>query len=458
MTAVLETPTTSSRWLGEIRATVTLAVPLILTELAYMAIITTDIVMMGWLGPEALAAGSLSGHFYFFFEFFALGLLSAVAPIVAQHFGARRFRMVRRTFRQGLWLAVLLAVPCSALIWHAEIILLTLGQVPELASAGQAYVRAMVFGLLPGFWMFVLSQFLSAHMRPRAMLVVTILGIAVNGLANYALMFGHFGFPRLELVGAGISSAMVSTFMFAALLGFVLIDRRLRRYRLLGRIWRADWSALREIARVGTPIAVTELAETGMFVASGLLMGLLGTTSLAAHAIASQCAALAFMVPGGMAQAATVRVGRATGAGDVHGAARAGWTAVATVTAFSIVPATAFWFLGDEIIGLFLDVGRPENGPVITIAVGLLAVAAVFQFADAIQVVSLGSLRGLKDTTGPMVITLAGYWGLGLPAAALFGVHWGYGAQGIWIPLAISLAVVGLLLALRFRWQCRRLC
>ena len=440
-------------WLQEISATVTLAVPLMLTELAYMAIITTDIVMMGWLGPEALAAGSLSGHFYAFFDFFALGVLAAVAPVLSQHIGARRFRMVRGTVRQGFWAAVLLAMPCGAVIWHAETILLALGQSPDLAADGQAYVRAMVAGLLPGLWLFVVSEFLAAHMRPRAMLAVTVLGIALNALANYALMFGHFGFPRLELVGAGISSALVSTFMFIALFSFVLIDRRLHRYRLLGRFWRADWAALSEILRVGMPIAVAELAEMGMFLAAGLLIGLIGTESLAAHAVAAQCAALVFMVPGGMSQAAAVRVGRAAGAGDFAAAARAGWAAIAMVGIASVLPAAAFWFHAEAIIGLFLDATRPENLATIGIAVSLLAVATAFQFVDAVQVVALGALRGLKDTRGPMLITLAGYWGFGLPTAALFGVYWGGGAQAVWAGLAASLAVVAILLVMRFRYR-----
>ena len=257
-----------------------------------MAIVTTDVVMMGWLGPEALAAGSLAGHFYGFFDYVALGLLGAIAPILAQHLGARQFRMVRPTVRQGFWAAVIVAVPCIAIIWQAQAILVLFGQNPDLAGAGQSYLRFMVLGFIPGLWYLVLSEFLAAHVRPRAALVVTTLGIAINGLADYALMFGHFGLPRLELVGAGIASAAVNIVMFLGLLCFALRDRRLRRYRLLGRFWRADWPRFFEIIRLGLPIAVIAMAEFGMFLASALLMGLLGTSPLAAHAIALQCVAV----------------------------------------------------------------------------------------------------------------------------------------------------------------------
>ncbi|MEE8515008.1 MAG: MATE family efflux transporter [Alphaproteobacteria bacterium] len=448
---------TVTLWSQEARATVSLAVPLVLIALAWVAMVTTDRVMMGWLGPESLAAGSLAGQFFLFFEYFAIGVLGAVAPILSQHLGARRYRMVRRTVRQGFWVAVILAFPCMAMIWHAQAILVLLGQDPDLASAGQSYVRFMVLGFLPGLWLVVLSAFLAAHTRPRATLVVTVLGIGINALADYALMFGHFGFPRLGLIGAGVASAAVSTFMFLALLSFVLIDRRLRRYRLLGRFWRADWSQLYEIVRLGLPIAVAHLAEVGMFLASTLLMGLIGTAALAAHAIANQCAVIVYMVPYGIAQAATVRVGRAVGAGTHQAAARAGWAAVALGIGFAFLPAAAFWFLGGAIVDLFLDTARPENRVAIDLAVSFLAIAALLQFADGTQCTAFGALRGLKDTRGPMLIALAGYWGLGLMSAAVFGVYLGFGGQAIWISLAVALSVVGALLVRRFSTRSLRL-
>ena len=448
---------TVTLWLQEVRATVTLAVPLVFIELAYIAMVTTDKVMMAWIGPESLAAGQLAEHFYVFLEFFAIGVLGAVAPILSQHLGARRYRMVRRTFRQGVWVAVVLALPCTIIIWHTQAILVLLGQDPDLASAGQSYARFMVLGFLPGLWFVVLSELLVAHTRPRATLVVVVLGIGINALADYALMFGHFGFPRLGLVGAGVASAGVTTFMFLALLAFVLIDRRLRRYRLLGRFWRVDWSQIYEIFRLGLPIAVANLSEIGMFLAATLLMGLIGTAELAAHAIANQCAVIVYMVPYGIAQAATVRVGRAVGAGKPQAMARAGWTALALGIGFAFLPAAAFWFLGGAIVDLFLDTARPENRLTIDLAVSFLAIAALFQIADASLATAFGALRGLKDTRGPMLISLAGYWGLGLTSAAVFGVYLGFGGQAIWISLAVGVSVVGALLVRRFWAQTIRL-
>ena len=269
-------------------------------------------------------------------------------------------------------------------------------------------------------------------------------------------MFGHFGFPRLELVGAGVASVIVNTVMLLSLLGFILTDRRLKRYRLLGRIWRVDWPRLFEIVRLGIPIAVTEVTEMGMFFASSLLMGLIGTSALAAHAVAGQTYAVVFMVPVGIAQAAAVRVGRAAGSQDAAGVTRAGWVAISVSAGYAIVPATMFWFFGGAIASLFLNPQLLDNMTTIALAVSFLAIAALFQFADAIGIVARGALMGLKDTRGPMLIVLIGYWGMGLPIAAFLGFGLNFGGQGIWAGLAVALFVVGGLLIWRFWAQSRR--
>jgi MATE family multidrug resistance protein len=186
-------------------------------------------------------------------------------------------------------------------------------------------------------------------------------------------------------------------------------------------------------------------------------MGLIGTAALAAHAIANQCAVIVYMVPYGIAQAATVRVGRAVGAGKHQAMARAGWTALALGIGFAFLPAAAFWFLGDAIVDIFLDTARPENKTSIDLAVSFLAIAALLQFADATQATAFGALRGLKDTRGPMLISLAGYWGLGLTSAAVFGVYLDFGGQAIWVSLAVAVSVVGALLVRRFWAQSLRL-
>ncbi len=441
-------------WRTESRAITKLAVPMALTHLAYMAIVTTDVVMMGWLGKDALAAGSLAGNYYWFFEMIILGVLYALSPILAQHIGARRFRMVRPATRQGFWLALILGIPCTAVVWHAGPILVLLGQDADLSENAQAYLRYMVVGLIPGLWYMVLCEFLVAHARPRAPLVVSTLAIFLNGFLDYSLIFGNFGMPRLGLVGAGVASATVSTTMFLAVLVFVLVDRKFRRYRLWGHFWRVDKDQIVEIIRVGTPIALTEVAEMGTFFVAALLMGMIGTDALAAHAIVTQTAGIVLMVPMGLAQAAAVRVGWAVGKGDYGSAARSGWTAVSMSAFFTLVTGAIFLLGGGVIVDFYLDAANPENRIAAELGVTLLAIAAVFMVFDGTQLVGRGSLRGLKDTRVPMQIALGCHWGIGMAAAAYFGVYLGMGAEAVWISMTVSWCLVCVLLLRRFYMTC----
>ena len=443
-------------WWREAGATARLAVPLALAHLGEMAILTTDVVMMGWIGTGTLAAGTLARDFFWLVQLAAFGVLFGATPVVAQHLGARRFRHVRPVVRNAFWLGLLLALPIGITAWFSQPILLLLGQEPAIAADGQSYLRWLVWGLVPSLWFWVLAEFLAAHERPRAVLAVTAFAIALNVLLDYALMFGHFGAPAMGLDGAGIASSVVNTVMFLALLAFVLTDRRLRRYRLPGFWWRIEWKAMAEILRVGTPIAVTEAAEMGMFFVTSLMMGWIGVETLAAHGVTAQCYAIVFMIPVGLAQAGAVRTGRAAGAASPDAVARAGWTAIALAGGTTLLAALAFWSTGGLIAGLILDPSLPENAAALQLATGLLAVAAFFIIADAVQIAVRGVLQGLKDTAMPMAIALATSWGLGLPAALLMGFVLEWGGHGIWSAMAVAMAGASLLLVWRFRRRIRR--
>lgn len=443
-------------WRQEAWALGRLALPLILAQLAHVAITTTDVVMMGWLGPEALAAGSLGTHLYFPVMLLGLGVVSAIGPMAAQALGAHRLSVIPDILRQGLILAVALGLAAWLLLWWGEAILLVFGQQPATAEAAGAYLRAALWGLLPTFAMIVLRNFLAAHSRPRAIMVVMSLGVVLNALANYALMFGHFGFPALGLVGAGLSSSLVNTWMCLMLLGVAVLHRAFRAYRLLDGPWRPDWPLIREVVRIGLPIGLAILAESGLFAATAFLMGLIGTVALAANAIALQCIAVAFMIPLGFSQAATVRVGLAAGAGDRPAVARAGWTALGLGLVLSALPIAAFLLAPRTLAALFLDPGQAANLPVIDMIVLLLAIGAMFQIFDGIQIVAGGALRGLKDTRVPMWINIFGYWAVGFTASLLLGFSFGLGVLGIWGGIAIGLTVTAGLLVWRFRLMARR--
>lgn len=437
-------------WREEIRGTLALAVPLALAQLAQIAINTTDVVMMGWLGRDDLAAGTLGGNLLFPTFLFGMGIVTATAPMMAQALGGRQFRAIRRTARQGFWVAFAYAIPMGLMLWNVERIFMLFDAADESTALAQAYLRAAVWSLLPGLWIVVLRSFVSAHSRPRSVLVVTIVGVGVNALGNYTLMFGNFGFPALGVVGAGVSTSIVNIVMFIVLTAFVLQDRRFKRYYLFVRFWRSDWPRFREILRLGMPIGLAILAESGMFAAGSILMWMIGTNELAAHGIALQCAAVAFMVQLGISHAATVRVGLAAGRGDPGGVHRAGWVALGLGGIYSVIPIALFWFMPWTLLDLFLDFDQPGNLELAEVAVAFLGVAAVFQFVDGVQVIAVGNLRGLKDTRVPMVIAAIGYWPIGFTVGALLGLTTPLGGTGVWIGLACGLAFVAVVATHRF--------
>lgn len=445
-------PADRAAWWREIRATLSLAWPIVLANIAQTAMPTTDVVLIGRLGPEALAAAALATNLFFAFAFFGIGIVTATSPMIARELGRNRHsvRDVRRTFRQGLWMAVMVSIPIWVVLWHAEIILVWLGQEPELSAAAGLYMRALQWSILPFLFYVVVRALISAMERPMAALWVGLGAIILNALAGYSLIFGNFGFPRLGLIGAGIATTFSSTVLFTGLALFLLVDRRFRRYRFFGRFWRPDLTRLIEFWRLGLPIGLAHAFEVTIFNVAALMMGLINSDSLAAYAVALQIATLTFMVPLGLNQAVTVRVGRAYGAGDGDGIRRAGWSAFGLGIAFMSMTAMLMLFAPHLLVSAFLVLDDPTNAAVISLAVTFLAFAALFQVFDGAQVIAAGMLRGLHDTKVPMIFTALGFWGIGLPLGAVLGFATALAGVGIWLGLAAGLASVAVLLTTRW--------
>ncbi len=439
-------------WRDEIRATLALAWPMVLTNLAQTAMTATDVLVMGRLGSESLAAGALGANLYFGPMIFGLGLVLATSPMTATEVGRKRHsvRDPRRTVRQGLWLAVCAALPIWLFLWNTEAVLLAMGQNPVLSAMAGTYVHALMWGLLPFYGYIVLRSFISTLERPGWALAVAFAAVAFNAFANWVLVFGHLGMPALGIRGSGIATTLSNIIMFAGLAAVVSIEPRFRRYRLFGRFWRSDWPRFRALARLGLPIAGILAFEVTVFNAAALLMGLIDEASLAAHAIAIQIASIAFMIPLGLNQAVTVRVGRAFGAGDLDGVGRAGWTAFGLCMGFMALTALIMVTWPLALVSAFIDIGEPANRTVVGLAVTFLAFAALFQIADGAQAVASGMLRGLHDTTAPMIYAAVGYWALGMPLGALLAFHYGLRGNGIWIGLSTGLTAVAVLLMARW--------
>jgi multidrug resistance protein, MATE family len=444
-------PTSHHAWRDELRATLGLAWPLILSNLTMAAIQATDVVLMGWLGARPLAASALGLNLNFAFSLICLGLVTASSPMMATALGAklRSVREVRRTFRQSFWMVATVTLPVWLILWNSEGLILALGQEPALARDAQTFLHGYMWSMLPFLLFQAMRNFVAALERPGWVLAISLTGIVLNALLSYSLIFGRFGLPALGIFGGGLGSSIVWT-LLAAMLALVIVrDRQFRRYHLFGRLWRPDWPRYRRLWMLGLPIGLAMGFEGGVFSAAAYLMGLISAESVAAHAVALQIAALSFMVPWGLSQAATVRVGLFLGRRDRAGITRAGWTAWILGVGFMALMALLIWSIPRELITLFLD-DTPENAPVIALGVSFLAIAAIFQVVDGAQVVGAGMLRGLHDTRVPMIFTFVGYWAIGIGIGAWLAFSRGWQGQGIWTGLAIGLAIVAVLMISRW--------
>ncbi|KZD24251.1 MATE family efflux transporter [Tardiphaga robiniae] len=455
MLAVDQKALTRNLWLAELRATLALGWPLVLTNLAQIALTTTDVIILGRVSAEALAASALGVNVYFAILIFAIGLVTATSPMMAEAIGRKlhAVRDVRRTFRQGLWTALIVSVPAWIILWHTEAILLRFGQEAQAAADAQTFMHMLQWGFLPALGFIVLRSFVAAVQRPLWALVVTGVTILFNAAANWVLVFGHLGFPEMGLRGSGLATTLSNIFLFAVFALVVALHPKFRRYHLFGNWWRADWPRLAKLWRIGFPIGATLAFEITVFNAAVFLMGQFGTAAIAAHAIAIQIASISFMVPMGLSQAATVRVGLAKGAVDRDGITRAGWTAFGLAVAFMASMSMLLLVAPRVLIGAFIDLGNPANAVVIDTAMSFLFCAAVFQIADGAQSVAAGMLRGLQDTRVPMIFAALGYWGFGMGLSLLFAFKLGFGGVGIWIGLAAGLAVVAPVML--WRWTRR---
>ena len=435
------------------RATLILGLPLVGAQLAQMMVNVTDTIMLGWLGTEELAAGTLAFQTLFILLIFGLGFGAAMMPLIAGALGRDDPRAVRRASRMGLWALFALSLLFQIPLWFTREFLLLLGQQEGLAELAQSYMRYAQWSLIPAFVVVGLRAILTSFEKANAVLMTTLFAVILNALLNYALIFGNFGAPRLEMVGAGIATT-IATFATAALVWIYVMRVDIAKpYEIFVRLWRPDWFALKEIVFMGLPISLMIFAEAGLFSAASVMIGWIGTVELAAHGIALQVASIAFMVPLGFAQAGSVRVGNALGRQNFMDVGRAGYITFIIAIVFSVFSALIFILIPEMLIGLFVDFRNADASQVILAAVPLIWMAAAFQLVDSVQVVASGGLRGIKDTTVPMIIAIFSYWGVGLAVSYVLAFTIGYGAAGVWAGLACGLAVAAVALTHRFVYR-----
>ncbi len=436
------------------RSLLSLGMPLIGSHLAQMAIQLTDSIMLGWYGVEALAAQVLAHMFFFTFFIVGSGFAFAVMPMVATACAEGDERQVRRITRMGCWASLAFAALVLPFMVGSETVFLALAQKPATSTLAADYLRIAGWVIVPALIMMVLKSYLAALERTQVVLWLTVGGVVLNACVNYALIFGNFGFPEMGVRGAAIASLGVTSLSLVALCIYVAIATP--EHSLFSRVWRPDWEALRDVVRLGWPIGVTNLAETGLFAASSVMMGWLGTLQLAAHGIALQLVSVTFMIHLGLSNAATVRAGQSFGRRDRAGLRSGALVAAVISGGVALITAAIMLVMPELLIAGFLSPSEPDRAAVMVIGTGLLAAAAVFQLADAGQVMALGLLRAVRDTRAPMIIAGISYWVIGIPASYTLGFPMGLGGIGVWIGLAIGLVAASVLLGVRFwRWTDR---
>ena len=416
-----------------------------------------DTVMVGRLGPEALAGVALGHTTFFFLVVLGMGTVRAVGPMVSQAVGAQEPNVAARSVRQGLWLALGLSVPMVLLLSGMEPILRWTGQGKEVTEGAMAYLWAVRWGVFPFLGFAALRSFVEGLSRPLPVTIIALVGVGVNIVANEVLMFGRLGFPALGLAGTGWASTIVFSCLFGALALLVHRMPPFAEHQVFARIRTPDPTYLWELLRIGVPMGTSRGIESSLFLVTTVLMGTVGTTALAAHQVALQCAAFTFMVPLGIGMAGSVRVGQAAGAADAAGVQRAGAVAMGLAVVFMGATAVCFLLFPRSIVGLYLDLSAAENAPVVRLAIELLGVAAVFQVVDGLQVAAHGALQGLKDTRVPMGIAALTYWGVGLTTGYFWGIQGSGGPHGLWWGLVLGLAAAAVLLVWRFRRQVAQL-
>ncbi len=441
-----------SLWREELRATLALALPLVGANLLQMAVYAVDVMFVARLGTVEFAASTLGVFLLSLALWGLIGLTGACAPIIAAELGRKTHavREVRRSFRMAMWLSVLASLPLMLVLANGETTLRFAGQDPLVAARAGAFLDIVLFCLIPGVASGVMRNVSAALGRPSWALIITALALGMGIITNWIFVFGHLGMPALGLEGSALASVVTSAAMCLAWGAVLRFDAKLRRYHLFGRWWRTEWSRMIEIVKLGTPIALAWTMEGALFGGAAVLMGLIGVAEVAAHGVALNIAALAFQVPLGVAQAATIRVGLAYGGEDRGGVQRAGWTAIILGTGFMVITALLMWTAPYMLVGIYIDTSAPENARTTALALNFLLVAALFQLFDGAQVVGAGALRGLQDARVPMLYAGFGYWIAGFGTAIVLGFYTPLAGQGIWLGLATGLAVVSALMLRRW--------
>jgi MATE family multidrug resistance protein len=436
----------ANTWRPEAKALLTLAGPLVINNLAIAGMQFADTVMSGQLGAKSLAAVAVGGSVWYLAFSMCMGVLMAIAPIVARHFGANDLDLIGRYTRQGIYLAVLMGVPLVLFGQFAAAPFFEMvGIDPEFRDLAAGYTGAIFYGA-PGILIFLALRYTTEGIGfTRPIMYTSVVALTVNVFLNYVLMFGHFGAPALGAVGCGYASAITMWLIMIVLAVYMMVKPRYRSFHIFSKVAPMRRSVFKEIGRLGLPISVTITAEGGLFSAVTILIGTRGAEIAAAHQIAISFSVTAFMIPLAISAATTIRVGQLLGAGKARDARSSGTIGIAMCAVFMSCTAILFLIFREAVVGLYTSDIEVQG-----IAISLLFMAAIFQVADGVQVGAAGALRGYKDTVAPMLINLFAFWVVAFPLAYLTAISYQSPPAHIWAAFVAGLGVAAILLTGRY--------
>jgi len=442
-----------SQIFSEFKSSIHLALPLVASNLIVGLNGFIATIMISHLGKEQLAANALVWSIYIVVILFFIGVISAVSIMIAQSFGAKDNKAIGICFNQGLIMATIFAVPMMLIMWASPIILVWTDQDPNVINAAKPFFHALIWSMLPLNLIVVIEQFLFGTTKARLVMIMSAIQLPVEVGFYYAFLFGKFGFPKLGLAGIGYgltASCLLISFAFGCYLYFT---KQFKIYNLFHQWWRINRKFLRELFRIGVPLGFIYCVEVALFAAVAIMMGTLGTTVLAAHQIAYQYLMLALFIIFALSQTATIRIGNEVGRNN-----RAALKITAIVNmlvSFGCMLIFSIFYCSFPLLAISLDIDphSTQLAGVVNEATKFLAIVAVMVLVECLRLVSLGSLRGLKDTKFPVLVSVIGFWCVAFPCAYLFAFKFKFGGVGIWWGMTLGLFVAGVILFIRFSRQ-----
>ncbi len=423
-----------------------LSLPIIFGELTQMSLGLIDSAMVGSISYKQLAASALVNSVLIIPFVFGIGLTMSISQKVASAHGRRDGQQVSHYLYNGFWLCTIAAIIISLCLELGKPILHHLHQDAEVARLAEPYLRIMGLSIIPSLMFIAIKQFTDGLEKTRTAMMLSLLAMPLNVAINWLLVFGNFGFPRLELVGAALGTLITRTIILIALILVVCFHATFRRYILVRKNqWKLRWQSIKELLGIGIPSALQAMLEAGAFAVSAILVGTLGEIPQAAHQIALQCASFTFMVSLSLGQGSAIRIGNAFGRKDWSEIGSIGKSSFYSGLLYGVCCAIMFIIFRRQLSLIFND-----DANVVLLASTLMVFAAIFQISDATQAIAVGCLRGINDVKKPTMYMAIAYWVIGVPSGCLFAFVFHFGAQGIWIGFVLGLSIVSFLLNRRF--------